>query len=53
MSSPDNYHIQHCQAECYSAGENIMIQGLPNGWGWLEYLFRHFAISTGQMVVLP
>ncbi len=51
VSYPDAADIQRAKSAGYSPGHNIMIHGLPNGWGWLAPLFRRMDWTDGCIAV--
>ncbi|WP_353613749.1 L,D-transpeptidase family protein [Mangrovibacter phragmitis] len=51
VSWPDADDIQRAKSAGYSPGHNIMIHGLPNGWGWLAPLFRRMDWTDGCIAV--
>lgn len=51
VSYPNQNDILRAKAGGYSPGENIMIHGVPNGWGWLTPLFQHIDWTDGCIAV--
>jgi len=51
ISYPDLNDLQRGKAGGYKPGENIMIHGVPNGWGWFSAIFSHFDWTDGCIAV--
>lgn len=51
ISYPDLNDVQRGKVGGYKPGENIMIHGVPNGWGWLSSIFSHFDWTDGCIAV--
>ncbi len=51
ISYPDAHDSQRAKAGGYKPGSNIMIHGLPNGWGWLAPIFQRLDWTDGCIAV--
>ncbi|MDK9354854.1 L,D-transpeptidase family protein [Lelliottia sp. V106_10] len=51
ISYPNKTEIQHAKEGDYPPGENIMIHGVPNGWGWFSPLFQRIDWTDGCIAV--
>lgn len=51
ISYPDAHDRQTARAGGYRPGSNIMIHGLPNGWGWLAPVFQRMDWTDGCIAV--
>lgn len=51
ISYPNGDDLQGSQRDGYPPGGNIMIHGLPNGWGWFSALFRLLDWTNGCIAV--
>ncbi len=51
ISYPDARDSQRAKAGGYNPGSNIMIHGLPNGWGWLAPVFQRMDWTDGCIAV--
>lgn len=51
ISYPNADDRKAADAGGYSPGGNIMIHGLPNGWGWLGSLHRYWDWTDGCVAV--
>lgn len=47
ISYPDNNAVQHARERGVSPGGDIMIHGMPNGWGWLKPVFQRTDWTDG------
>lgn len=51
ISYPDKNDIQSAGNAGYPAGADIMLHGVPNGWGWLGTLFKKIDWTDGCIAV--
>jgi len=51
ISYPNADDLRRARAAGYSAGGNIMIHGLPNGWGWLAPVLQLWDWTDGCITV--
>jgi murein L,D-transpeptidase YafK len=51
IAYPNRDDILRAKEGGYPPGENIMIHGVPNGWGWLTPLFQHIDWTDGCIAV--
>lgn len=51
ISYPDSQDRQRAEAAGNKTGGNVMIHGSPNGWQWLEPLFRRLDWTDGCIAV--
>jgi murein L,D-transpeptidase YafK len=51
ISYPNDTDLKNAEVGHYSAGNNIMIHGIPNGFGWMGGLFRFIDWTAGCIAV--